>query len=113
VSKNTAEEFANELKALAECLNRCEHVTRYDTEAEKQAWTLAHSLLDLAKSFRTILDEQLPQLRDEALSCEEIHDVLLEIGEEFRHILYHVRDPEFYAYLCDDVTAAPDGGETR
>jgi hypothetical protein len=113
VSKNTAEEFAVELKALAERLNRCEQVTRYDTEAEKQAWTLAHSLLDLAESFRTVLDEQLPRLRDERLSCDETYDVLLEIGEEFRHILYHVQDPEFYAYLRDDVPAATDGDEPQ
>lgn len=111
VSNNTAEEFASELKALAERLSRCEHVTRYDTETEKQAWTLAHSLLDLAESFRTVLDEQLPKLRDEDIGCEKIQDVLLEIGEEFRHLLYHIRDPKFYAYLRDDLTTH-DSGET-
>ena len=111
MTTNTAEEFAGELKALAERLNRCEQVTRYDTAAEKQAWVLAHTLLDLAESFRTFLDEQLPQLRDERLSCDELHDVLIEIGEEFRHILYHVRDPEFYAYLRDDGPAAPSSNE--
>ena len=108
MTKNTAEEFAVELKALAERLNRCEQVTRYDTATEKQGWALAHSLLDLAESFRTFLDEQLPRLREDRLSCDETYDVLLAIGEEFRHILYHVRDPEFYAYLRDNVPAATD-----
>ena len=32
-------------------------------------------------------------------SPEEILDALLEIGEEFRHILYHINDPKFYKYL--------------
>jgi hypothetical protein len=113
VAKNTADEFAVELNTLAERLNRCKQVTRFDTAAEKQAWVLAHSLLDLAESFRAFLNEQMPRLRDERLSCDELHDALIEIGEEFRHILYHVRDPEFYAYLRDDVSAAPSGDEPQ
>jgi hypothetical protein len=52
---------------------------------------LAHSFLGLAESFRTFLDEQLPRLRDERLSCNGVNDLLIEISEEFRHILYHVR----------------------
>jgi hypothetical protein len=92
-------DYAVELKALAERLNRCEQVTRYDTATEKQAWKLAYDFLDLAESFRTFLNEQLPKLRDEGLSCGELDDVLAEIGEEFRHILWHIHNAEFYAYL--------------
>ncbi len=112
MTKNNAEEFAVELEALAKRLNCCEQVTRYDTAREKQAWTLAHSLLDLGESFRTFLDEQLPRIRDERLNCDELHEALLEIGEEFRHILYHIRDPEFYAYLRE-VPAAPGSDEAQ
>jgi hypothetical protein len=97
------QKFAVDLKVLAECLNRCEQVTRYDTTGENQAWVLAHSFLDLAGSFETFLGDQLPRLRDTGLSCEQLHDVLIEIGEEFRHILYHLREPAFFAYLRDDV----------
>lgn len=113
MKKNLAEEFAAELKALAERLNRCEQVTRYDTTTEKQAWTLAHSFLDLAESFRAFLDEQLPKLRDKSLSCAEIDDVLTEIGEEFRHILWHIRDAEYYAYLRNDLPIAPGSDESQ
>lgn len=105
MTKNTAEEFAAELKGLAERLNRCEQVIRYDTATEKQAWTLAHNFLDLAESFRTFLDKQLPRLRDESFGCAELNDVLTDIGEEFRHILWHIHNAEFYAYLRDDVPA--------
>jgi hypothetical protein len=111
VTKNAAEKFAVELKALAERLDRCEQVARYDTATEKQAWALAHSLLDLAESFRTFLDDQLPRLRDERVSCDELHDILFEIGEEFRHILYHVREPEFYAYLRENVSGESSTGD--
>ena len=34
-------------------------------------------------------------------SPEELFDVLIDIGEEFRHILYHIHDPKFYKYLED------------
>lgn len=94
-------DFAAELQQIAERLATCPHVTRYDTAEEKQAWTLAHNFLDLAESFKTFLNEQLPRLKDGRLSAEEINTLLLDIGEEFRHILYHLRDAEFYAYLRD------------
>lgn len=99
MTKHKSDTFALELKVLAEVLSRCEQVTRYDTPTEKQAWTLAHTLLDLAESFRAFLDHQLPRLRDERLTSDDLYETLLEIGEELRHIVYHVRDPEFYGYL--------------
>ena len=95
-------EFAAELKRIAERLSTCEQVTRFDTAEDKQAWSVAHDLLDLAESFRTYLNEQFPRLTDRNLNAEELNGVLLDMGEEFRHILYHIRNSEFYAYLRDD-----------
>ena len=100
-------EFAADLKGIADRLSICEQVTRYDTAEEKQAWTVAHDLLDLAESFRTFLNEQLPRLNDGNLSAEELNGLLLDMGEEFRHIQYHIRNSEFYAYLRDEP--GPDG----
>jgi hypothetical protein len=94
------------MKALTDRLNRCEEVTRYDTSAEKQAANLAYDFLDLAESFRTFLNEQLPKRRDESLSCAELDDVLTDIGEEFRHIVWHIHNAEFYAYLREDVSCS-------
>jgi hypothetical protein len=53
----------------------------------------------LEESFGKFLEEQLPKLTDDHGERPEIYDLLLEIGEEFRHILYHIRDPRFYRYL--------------
>ena len=111
MTKSTAEKFAADLKALAERLDKCEQVRRYDTVAEKQAWALAHNLLDLAESFRTFLEDQLPRLHDASLSCTELDDVLGDIGEEFRHILWHIHSAEFYAYLVDK--APPESPSNR
>jgi len=93
---------AEKIKGLAEKLSRCEQVARLDSDEEPQGWTLAHSFADLEESFRKFLDEQLPKLMDGQFKGSTINELLLEIGEEFRHILYHMKDPEFFRYLHDE-----------
>lgn len=93
---------AEAVKALAEKLSRCNQVTRHNSEQEPQAWTLAHAFADLEESLHRILDEQLPRLVQEPLDDSSINNLLLEIGEEFRHILYHIKDPKFFQYLRDE-----------
>lgn len=92
----------SELKALAEHLATCPEVTRFDQGREREAWALAHSFADLESSFRRILEEQLPRLTGEELPPRQIYSLLLDNGEELRHILYHVKDPKFYGYLQDE-----------
>ena len=88
-----------DLKTLADHLSKCPDVTRLDQGDEKEAWTLAHTFGDLEESFRKVLEEQLPRLTQDQLEVSEIYELLLEIGEEFRHILYHIKDSKFYRYL--------------
>jgi hypothetical protein len=76
-------------------------VSRFDQSGEPQSATLAHALTDLEKSFREILDRLLPKLLDESLNPDQLDDVLLDIGEELRHVLYHIRDPKYFGYLFD------------
>jgi len=90
------------LKALAECLSTSAAVTKFDEGEEREAWMLAHAFGDLEESFRKFLEDQLPRLTEGQLDSLQIRDLLLEIGEEFRHILYHIRDPKFYRYLSDE-----------
>lgn len=92
-----------DLKSLAERLGRCQQVTGLDLGDDREAWTLAHAFGDLEESFRTFLDEQLPRLTGEKLTPGDTYDLLLDIGEQFRHILYHINDPKFYRYLRDDA----------
>jgi len=91
-------------------MTACAEVSRYDTPEEAEAWTLAHALLDLEQSFVTFNRELLPALERGALSSEGILDTLHSIGEEFRHILYHIGDPQFFRYLQSD-DARQDGAE--
>ena len=60
---------------------------------------MAHDFLDLEDSFRTFVQEQLPKLRGGNLGPGEVSDLLEEIGEEFRHIVYHIQNSRYYRYL--------------
>jgi hypothetical protein len=96
--------------ALAERLGECPGVTRYNTPDEKESETLAHSLVDMGESFARLLNNQFPKLKRGDLRPEELEDVLFEIGEELRHVLYHIRDPKFFRYLdpgTNDGSAIP------
>jgi hypothetical protein len=53
-----------------------------------------------------MLDILFPRLLDESLAPEKLNDVLLAVGEELRHVLYHIRDPKFFSYLFEDPPAS-------
>jgi hypothetical protein len=92
---------------LAERLSRCSEVTRYDAEKHKEAWALADSFADLESSFRVLLDEEFPKLTQGILTPSDMYDLLLDIGEEFRHSLYHILDQQkFYKYLVPETRSA-------
>ncbi len=84
---------------LAQVLSRCPSVAKYDTPTEPGAWRMAYSFVHLEKSCRAIFNDRVRVLLTRDLNGEEINDLLLEIGEELRHVLYHIRDMEFYRYL--------------
>ncbi|HXD30443.1 MAG TPA: hypothetical protein VN643_04985 [Pyrinomonadaceae bacterium] len=85
--------------ALAALLQQCPEVTRYDTAEEDEASTLAHDFADLEESFREILFSLFPQLMNRDVDSAKRYDLLLDIGEEFRHILYHIKNSKFYDHL--------------
>jgi hypothetical protein len=87
------------IEVLAMLLAQCPEVTRYSTPDEDEAWTLAHGLADLEESFRVVLDDLLVKLMSKEIGPAERYDILLDIGEELRHIMYHIKDSRFYRYL--------------
>jgi hypothetical protein len=84
---------------LAAKLATLPDVRRLDTADEPQAHTLAYTLAELEESCRAFLDRRLPDLVNDAESPDAIAEVLTEIGEELRHLLYHAQDPEYFSYL--------------
>lgn len=91
------------INELARALASYECVSRFNHGAEVEGGTLAHGFSDLEKSFRKFTSELLPKLVEGNLSEREACDLLIVIGEEFRHIHYHLRDSRFYSYLWEDT----------
>ncbi|HUZ96504.1 MAG TPA: hypothetical protein VMU57_16500 [Edaphobacter sp.] len=81
------------LDDLRKRLEGCAMIARLGPE---EASTLVHAFSDLEESLRLFLDEQLPKLADPAMQGEGLENLLLDIREEFRHVLYHLHDPVFF-----------------
>lgn len=88
-------------KALEARLARSEVVSQLNSEGREESTTLAHAFMDLEESFIRFLDQLLPNLF-KAESDEEVREALWQLGQEFRHILYHIRDPESFRDTLDD-----------
>lgn len=84
------------VRDLIERLGSAPVIARY---GQAEAATLSHAFTDLEVSMRRFLHEQLPKLADPSLRGERLDDLLLEVREEFRHMLYHLHDPEFLRVL--------------
>lgn len=95
------------LSLLIDRLKNSADVTRFDEEGHDEAGALALALQDLEQSFREFLENQLPKLVDNRLGDGELTELLLDMGEEFRHILYHLHDPKYFRYLFDDQYPSP------
>jgi hypothetical protein len=90
------------VKELTDRLGKIASVAQFDAPDEPQGSTIANALSDLEDSFSIVLNNLLPKLLDQTKSPEELDDVLLDIGEELRHILYHIRDTKYFGYLVSD-----------
>lgn len=93
---------ARSAKELADRLANAPSVSQFDLPDEPQGGTIAHALSDFEDSFSVVLNELLPKLLDETKSAEELDDLLLDVGEELRHILYHIKDTRYFGYLVSD-----------
>lgn len=93
------------LKTLAERLECLKEVAKYSNAENKEGWTVAHGLSDIEISISRLLNELFPKIRNEKIENDELNDLLLDIGEEFRHIIYHLKDIKYYGYLSADYLA--------
>jgi hypothetical protein len=86
-------------KKLADRLAKVPSVSQFDLPDEPQGGTIAHALSDLEDSFQVVVNELLPKLLDETKSDADLDGLLLDVGEELRHILYHIKDTKYFGYL--------------
>jgi hypothetical protein len=73
---------------------------------KEEAWEIAHGLADVQESALRIIDNLIPRLLQAAPEGEEAEDLLYEIGEEYRHILYHISNTRFFGYVVTDTSEA-------
>jgi len=66
---------------------------------EEEPWTLAGDLVDVEKSLLVLSNDLFPKLLESSTKPQDVKEILLDIGEEFRHIAYHIGNSEFYKYL--------------
>lgn len=93
---------ADAIKKLALNLSRSEKVNSFDEGDNKESWTLATGFSDLEESFCSFLDVHLPKLMVDNIKPEEIEDILFDIGQEFNHILYHIKSPKYFRHMLMD-----------
>ena len=91
-------EYTQKLDLIVQNLKKSQKVNSYDKGNEIEAGNIAHALLDMDTAFKEIIN-LLPKLYNCDLSEENVEEILLDIGEEVRHILYHIKDMKFYDYL--------------
>lgn len=93
------ENIGGEVTQLAKRLAAIPEINKYDSSDTEEAWTIALSLTDLDEMFCSLQKEYFPRLKQPNLESSEIIDTLIDIGEEFRHIIQHIDSMKFYAYL--------------
>jgi len=73
-------------------------VSEFDTKEEPQSWTPAYIFRHLEVSFRKFTDELLLALVQSENRPEQTNASLTDIGDELRHILYHIYDAGYYSH---------------
>ena len=92
-------EKLNKVKKFAKCLKGHKKISALCIEDEPGEWNIAYSFVEIEEPLLKVLD-LLPKVLN-AQSEKALEDILHEIGEEFRHIIYHIRDNRYYSYLLD------------
>ncbi|SRR6266487_5813844 len=83
-----------QVRSLADRLAAIPSIARLSTSNHNEPWTLAHSLADIADSSEAYL-ERLPAALRPDVRGEDLVQLLIDLGAELEHMLYHLEDPRF------------------
>lgn len=93
---------------LADHLQRipkvAEEATRRGTGLEAEAMQIATGLADIQESSRELFERLVPRLLKAPPASAEAQELLQDIGEEYRHILYHIMDTKIFSYIVPEPT---------
>ncbi len=96
-------EKTNRVATIIDNLNKSRKVASYNREKENESETLAHCFLDIEESCKVMITELFPKLLSDNMNEDDIDEIIYDIGEEFRHVLYHIKDSIFYNYLQENL----------
>jgi hypothetical protein len=94
------------LQAIADHLERAPRIMatakRDGRTAEQGAMEIATGLVDIKESADRLFRDLVPRLLKVPSKSDAADDLLNEIGEEYRHILYHIRDTKLFNYILEE-----------
>lgn len=93
--------------SLRRRLQQCREVARSDEGEWSQAGGLSAFLRRSGGSYERLVEDLLPKAVSNDIAGDTLLGVLHEIGEGFRHILYHLKEPKFYRYITFGAAPRP------
>ena len=90
--------YIEDLEILKKRLSDSIQVNSFDSEEEKEINVLPIHLLDIQESSIKIA-KLIEELKSNSIEIEMVEDILLDIGEELKHVLYHIHHSRFYKYV--------------
>lgn len=106
LSMELTQRLANHLKRVSRV--RRAAMQRENASLDAEAWQIATALSDIEESMTKIFGELVPQLFATAAESEAANDLLHDIGEEYRHILYHILDTKIFSYILPEPPSNDD-----
>jgi hypothetical protein len=92
---------------LAERLRQAPRVVRSarqnDRTLDEESMQIATALADIEESAVDLFDNLVPRLFLLEPTSELADDVLNDVGDAYRHILYHILDTKLFVYIMPDA----------
>jgi|GEM_PF-2441971 len=90
--------YAITLNELANTLSHSKRVSKFDSLSTKESEELAYTLLDIYESSKELV-KLIKRLKNTDIQEDLINDILNDVGDELRHLIYHINDSKFYSYI--------------
>jgi hypothetical protein len=87
------------IKRLANLLEANPRIARLGSGAEPGGWLVANALAHVEESCSAIVARIASLSGKASVSAQD--ELLIELGEDLRHVMYHVRETQLFNYVVD------------